>query len=384
MRKLDVLVEGAAIPRSGDAGAEPRYKELWVDYVLAEPHTAPDLPGWNTYKNLGGDERVTLDAARLRYHSAGLLVTTPDVERINDAILDAMLLNQAAPSGARRSVVIDGPAGAGKSTLVKMIARDYERALRARHPHMFTPQPGGDLHIPVVYLSVPSGASPKVLTAAFARYLAAPISKSKLKKGNMADLTHPVLDCLLECATALVIVDDAHFVDCSQKDGKLANDHLKNLANFCPATFVLVGVDVEAGGLFGEGRSPGRATQTAGRFAVHRMDFQAVDTPAQQKTWARTIWAFESAFDLYNHTAGELASGEWRYLHERSGGRISTLSGLLRHGAQKAILDGTEQVTRASLDTVITDVSTQRTYEEVQKKRKTRSRRTRQPAKTGS
>jgi hypothetical protein len=311
------------------------------------------------------EELAELDVERLRYHSAGQLVTTPDVQRLSDVIYDAMLLNQAGPSGPRRSIVVDGPPGAGKSTLVKMIARNYERGLRTRHPRLFDTPPGGNEHIPVVYLSVPAGATPKMLTAAFATYLGAPMPTSRVRGLTIADLTGLVLDYLNGCGTALVIVDDAHFLDCSQKEGKLSNDHLKNLANFCPATFVLVGVNVEQGGLFAEGGSPGRATQTAGRFAVHRLDYQRIATPEQQKAWARTIWSFESNFALSAHPVGELASNEWRYLHQRTGGRMSTLSALLRHGAQAAILDGTEHVTKATLEPLITDVSTQRQYEQL-------------------
>lgn len=368
MSLMDLLVDVPPL----DASAEPRTKELWRQYVLAQPPGAPTMPNYATYAKMDEQARTVLNAERIRYHSASSLLRTPDVDKICAAIEMTMLVNQSAPAGAKRGIAIDGPPTAGKSTLVKMFARDYERALRAKHPHLFVDD-GGDDYIPVVYLSVPSAATPKMLSAALAEHLALPVSRSARGGGNLNAITTVVLRALERCRTSLVIIDDVHFLDCSQKDGKLSNDHLKNLANLCSATFVFAGVDVEAQGLFSEGRAASRQTQTAGRFAVHRLGYHAINTKTKKMDWVRTIRSFEDAFLLYKHEPGSVAKSCWEYLYERSGGRMSTLSALMRQAAVHAIVTGDEAVTAETFDHIVTDVATQRAFETAKKKTTKRS-----------
>lgn len=308
------------------------------------------------------EQQIVLNSQRIRYHSASNLLRTPDVQKIFTAIEMTMLVNQSAPAGAKRGIAIDGPPTAGKSTLVKMFARDYELAIRAKHPQLFLDQ-GGDDYIPVVYLSVPSGATPKMLSASLAEYLALPISRSARGGGNLNAITTVVLRALERCKASLVIIDDVHFLDCSQKDGKLSNDHLKNLANLCSASFVFAGVDIEVQGLFSEGRSAGRQTQTAGRFAVHRLQYHDLSTKENRTNWIRTIWSFEDNYRLFKHEPGSVAKTCWEYLYDRSGGRMSTVSALMRQAAVQAIISGDEEVTVETFSEMVTDVATQRAYE---------------------
>ena len=48
-----------------------------------------------------------------------------------------------------------------------------------------------------------------------------------------------------------------------------------------------------------------------------------------------------------------------RYLHQRTGGMIGSLSHLIRGAALEAIMDGTEKITRQLLDTVDLDHAAQ-------------------------
>ncbi|HZM68052.1 MAG TPA: hypothetical protein VFC16_17320 [Nakamurella sp.] len=58
------------------------------------------------------------------------------------------------------------------------------------------------------------------------------------------------------------------------------------------------------------------------------------------------------------HTPGTLSALD-RYLHQRTGGMIGSLSHLIRGAALEAIMDGTEKITRQLLDTVDLDHAAQ-------------------------
>jgi hypothetical protein len=170
-------------------------------------------------------------------------------------------MNRMAPAGARHGHIVDGEATLGKSTIIKTFGRNHELYLRRRRPELFA-VPCRDF-TPVVYISVPDGATPKGLSERFAEYLGLPVRA----KASNTEVTSAVLKSLKKSGTQLVLIDDIHFLDCSQKEGKLANDHLKYLANYCPATFIYAGIEVAASNLFTEGTSK-RKTQTSGRFSL--------------------------------------------------------------------------------------------------------------------
>ena len=66
----------------------------------------------------------------------------------------------------------------------------------------------------------------------------------------------------------------------------------------------------------------------------------------------------EAALRLHRHPPGTLSSLD-RYLHQRTGGMIGSLSHLIRAGAITAILDGSEAITRDLLDTIPVDHAAQ-------------------------
>ena len=156
-------------------------------------------------------------------------------------------------------------------------------------------------------------------------------------------------------ATAVGKIDDVHFLDLSDKEGKLANDHLKQLANHTAATFLYAGVDQEASGLFLEGRAKTRGTQTAGRNDLYHVTPFKITTQDRVREWASVIASMETHLALYRHQSGSLHRQHWRYLHQRTGGSIASLSHLLRESAVQAVSDGTEAVTRDIMDRIVID-----------------------------
>ena len=116
-----------------------------------------------------------------------------------------------------------------------------------------------------------------------------------------------------------------------------------------PATFVYAGISLERTGLL----SGTRGEQIAGRFGIVRT---GPFGPDQQ--WTALIAALEDSLRLHRHQPGTL-TGLGRYLHQRSHGMIGSLLWLIRSAAISAVLDGTEKITRKSLDAVEADITSQ-------------------------
>lgn len=116
------------------------------------------------------------------------------------------------------------------------------------------------------------------------------------------------------CSKLLVFVDDIHFLDIcvsvSVKDGIHVSDYIKSLMNSVPAIFLSIGIGIEmaSGGLFCEGGSSRRRTQTAGRFAVCQMVSCTVGHQAEAEHWLRVVAGFEDALCLYHHRQQSLAT----------------------------------------------------------------------------
>ncbi|MBI0314371.1 ATP/GTP-binding protein, partial [Streptomyces javensis] len=66
------------------------------------------------------------------------------------------------------------------------------------------------------------------------------------------------------------------------------------------------------------------------------------------------ITDLENALDLQHHRPGTLPRHH-AYLHQRTAGRIGSLTRLMRQAAITAITDGTERITKTALDAVQLD-----------------------------
>jgi hypothetical protein len=338
--------------------AEPRTKEDWRCYIGYQSPIKPVLPAWSDYQAMDPAGKRRFNRDRSRYHSALVLAWTPPVLHFEELILERLEANEDAPAGARPGLLIDGPATVGKSTLVKMIGRKFELGLREDYPERFAADRLGD-HVPVVYLSVPDTVTPKQISLALARYLHVPVSKGRDTKD---DIDETVLKAIRRSGVQLLIIDDLHFLDCSQREGRASNDHIKYLANHAACTIVGTGVDLETSPLLSEGRGTSRNTQTAGRFSHHHLRPFALTSKQQAEQWIGVVATLEDALVLYHHDHGSLARRNWRYLHERTGGSIAALHDLIRLAAVRAVRRGTEAVTRELLDTITSSYATERQY----------------------
>ncbi len=247
------------------------------------------------------------------------------------------LLNRREIS-ARRGLIVSGLQTTGKSTALKELGRTHELMVRDRHP--------GSDRIPVVYVTTPPKGSPRKLALEFARFLGLPPIR---RSHNATDIADAVCQVLIEARVDLVLVDEIHNLNLATSAGEDMSDHLKYFAEHLPATFVYAGINVERSGLF----TGVRGKQIAGRCVL----INTGPFPCQQE-WDGLIATLEAALRLHRHRLGTLAD-LGRYLHQRTGGMIGSLSHLIRAAALTAILDGTEAITRDLLDGILLDHAAQ-------------------------
>ena len=135
----------------------------------------------------------------------------------------------------------------------------------------------------------------------------------------------------------------------STRAGAEASDTLKYFSESLPVTFVYAGIGLDRGALL----AGPRGDQVVGRFTLIPA---SAFTPGQE--WATLIAALEGALRLYRHKDGTLVTLA-DYLHRRTRGMIGSLLWLIRDAACQAILDGSEKISRKSLEQIAVDMTAQ-------------------------
>lgn len=174
--------------------APPTTKEGWAAFV-DQPAPQLDRLTGRQAAALTPDERDAHDEARIAHHARLIVVATPAVDQIVKTGRRLVVLN-AGTDTARRSLIVTGDSGTGKSTAIKQLGKHHEVLARRRRAFRGS-------FLPVVYVTVPPAATPKVLAAEFARFLGLPLPRSL----NQVNITNAVCDVLCRLDTTLVLVD---------------------------------------------------------------------------------------------------------------------------------------------------------------------------------
>jgi hypothetical protein len=298
-----------------------------------DKHTIPELLSCKELTQLDEVDRILYDEDRIDYHTRLTVVATSTVTHVAQKGRRLTLLNRHAIS-ARRGLILSGAAGTGKTTAITQFGKMHEAMDRQRHPH------GGD-RIPVLYVTVPPAATPRMLAAEFARFLGLPVTQ----RANLTDIIEAVCGVCCDTGTSVVICDELHNISLTTKAGAEVSDTLKYFSERIPATFIYAGINVEREGLF----TGTRGEQIAGRFTMIR----TIGFP-YTSDWKSVVATLESTLRLHDHQPGTLSDLD-RYLHGRTSGMIGSLSALIREAALDAILTGTEKITKKALDTIDLD-----------------------------
>ena len=308
----------------------------WRRFVDSAPASF-DLLAGQQWQALPGEQRGRYDEARISYHSELVVVATSTVREVARQGRLLTLLNRREIS-ARRGLIVSGLPATGKSTALKQLGRTHELMVRERCP--------GTGRIPVVYVTTPPKGSPRKLAMEFARFLGLP----PVRRGqNTTDIADAVCQVLIDARADLVLVDEIHNLNLATSAGEDMSDHLKYFAEHLPATFAYAGVNVERSGLF----TGVRGRQIAGRCVL----ISTGPFPCQAE-WASLLATLDAALRLHRHRPGTLPR-LGKYLHQRTGGMIGSLSHLVRAAALTAIMDGTEEITRTLLDGIPVDHAAQ-------------------------
>jgi hypothetical protein len=224
-------------------------KHDWRTFVAAARSARPQMPTLAAYRAMAAAQRRRFNDARRSHHAAFGPVETPQMRRIYDEVMEVVETNlRNGRPGARKGRVLDGLGGAGKTTIAAEFGRDLELALRRRHPGELTAA-GAD-YVPVVFVTLPAKTTVKGLNLRLARFLDIPVPK---RPPTTEWLTERVQEQALRAATALIVIDEIHYLNLRYGDNRDVNNHLKDLANLIPATFLYAGIDVEGSRLFTEG-----------------------------------------------------------------------------------------------------------------------------------
>lgn len=314
-------------------------KEGWRRFVEHQPQP-PMVPDRDMLAELSRSEQVTLAQARKDYHSDLPLAATPTMRTLLGTGRLLIQLNRNQIS-ARRGIIVSGASGTGKTTALTQLGRTHERVVRLRHPG-----PAGAQRIPVVYVTAPTAATPKILAIEFARFYGIELGT----RATMPDIVNTVCAVAARTHLELVLVDEIHNISLGTRSGAEASDQLKYFAERLPATFAYAGIEVAEQGLFAG--ACGR--QIAGRFTLLTSTPFDYGTTEQRTAWRSLVATLEQALRLRQHPPGalvELAD----YLYQRTGGMIGSLSQLIRGAAVLAIDDETEAITRDLLDVIPLD-----------------------------
>lgn len=214
--------------------APPTVWQGWDAFVHRAPAPARDAadPVWS-------------QTEREDYHSELAVMRTPAMDNVFTAVRRLLLVNRRQQAGARRGLIISGPATTGKTTTMMALGRSFQLADARQHP-------GQAARRPVLFISVPPAATPKMLVSEFARFLNMPITD----RLNQTQITGAVCDLLGELGTQLVLVDDVHLLDTQRRAGAETSDQLKYLGERIPATFVYSAIDIETSSLLSGVRGP--------------------------------------------------------------------------------------------------------------------------------
>jgi len=308
----------------------------WRAFTATNP-VVPELLDQRRWTSLGESERFAYDELRLDYHTGLGSVATSTLRHVVHSGRRLVLLNRHAIS-ARRGLIVSGPAGTGKTTAITTFGKTHQVIDGQRHP-------GAGQRIPVIYITVPPAATPRMVAAEFARFLDLPVTA----RGNITDIIEAVCGVAVDARVSLVCVDEVHNISLTTRAGAEVSDTLKYFSERIPATFVYAGIDVERAGLF----TGTRGQQIAGRFCL----ITSHPFPRNGE-WDGVVATLEDALRLHRHRPGSLTALS-AYLHQRTGGMIGSLSHLIRGAAIEAICDGTEKITKPLLEKIDLDHAAQ-------------------------
>ena len=342
------------VTAAGDDGAEAMAQRLTEDDKLRHLTT---LEGWRrvhrrrarragTAARAGSGrrwatvtERSLYDEDRLDYHTRLAVVATPALRQVVHTGRRLTLLNRHAVS-ARRGLIVSGAAGTGKTTAITQLGKTHEADRPPPPAPARRPAPG---HL----RDRPARGDPE---NAGRRVRPVPRPATAVRGPTSPRSSRPSAACV-DTRISLVCVDEIHNLDLATRAGAEVSDTAQIPLRADPGHVRLRGHRRRSA----RDCSPAPAVRRSPAGSPSSARRPASRSPPE---WQGLVATLEDALRLHRHRPGTLARLD-RYLHQRTGGMIGSLSHLIRGAAIDAILDGSEQITRKLLDTIELDHAAQ-------------------------
>ncbi|MFC9659963.1 ATP-binding protein [Nocardia sp. NPDC127606] len=324
--------------------AAPTNRELWFNHCeeMAKPPALRPRASFAELSVMGPAARARFDRSRIDYLLRDRVYLTDNVVWIDKTLTRMLTKSRSYTAVARPALRVSGPSGTGKSTALLWAGARIDLRLRRRNLGL-----GDRTYLPVIYVSIGDVTSVNTLLACFGQFLGV----GPLARGTAEDRLCALARLVREMGTRFVVVDEVQNLATHRIQGAEAAHALKRFAEQTDATMVYVGIDLDTAPLF----SAGTGAQWRAHSCGYAMRTYTTVTSARALPWIELIDTFERDLPLCRHEPGSLAV-LYRYLFDRTGGKIGSLKHLLLDAALDAIEGGREQITRELLDQIDTDV----------------------------
>jgi hypothetical protein len=309
----------------------------------------PTMLPFDAYQSLPEADQIAFDKHRRQWLVNGLRVSLPAVTRLSKAVRRNIDHNQTVVNG-RRGILLTGDWLDGKTESAVAIARQVERRYQQLYPDY---REQGK--VPVVWVEMPSNSTGKQFVRAIIAFFW--LDTPPPQSWTTDRLIALALDLLHRHGTLLVVCDEAHNISSRRGMGSQgeASDVIKQLQNNSTATFLLCGIDLLGGQVFG---TP-RGMQVTARCDQVRLGRAVMGTDDGDRDWRILLGEFDEVLPLCDHRPGWLIANA-RLLHQVTGGSLGKLA-MFIHRLVLDIMgeDGRtdERITRERLWATLNDVA---------------------------
>jgi hypothetical protein len=321
--------------------------------ALARPQ--PDLHTRSQLSQLGDGALSEYNQLRRRHHANLGPLRTPQLVALHEDLWDIIDSNEQDGDKVKGGIAVDAFPGLGKTTAVLALARQFHRREIEGNGALTD---DGHERWPVCRVGLTSNTSMRDFNRAMLEFYGHP----GRFKGTTADFGYRALDSVMSSETKVLIVDDLHFLKWTNQNGIEVSNHFKYIANEFPITLILIGVGLEARGVFDEGDSYEDAVlaQTGRRTTRLGMDPFMINSEKDRTRWRDTLLAIEKRLVLADKYQGMVADELSDYLFARSTGHIGSLMTLINRGCQRAVRTGVERLDTELLNQVKNDAASEK------------------------
>lgn len=331
-------------------------KEDWNRFVLAPARRQPDPLTRKELAALSDTARGQYDRLRRDWHANLGPFKTPQYRAVHNELWTIVDSNLHDGDRVKGAIALDADPGLGKTTIAEHFGKEFHLEQLAQEGART-----GDGHErwPVCWVSLTGNTTLRDLNRSMLSFYGHPGSD----RGTANQYIQRALDCVLNCETRLLVIDDLHFLRWPSAQSIQVSNHFKFIANTFPVTLLFIGVELRKSGLLSDRSDSVVVAQTARRTTVLGLDSFPIDDPPQCATWRSLLVTIEQRVVLAGGGRGMLADVLPNYLWARTSGRIGSLMTLINRGCARAIRSGEEVLTEALFDTITLDASAEETRE---------------------